>query len=91
LAHQSENLTAAAVKTWLDEGQAFFADKARDDAQALQQLQSCKTPLDVISVEQRWIACRAQAYIDAGFRMITGACLQPEQAAAEAAGFRLPD
>jgi hypothetical protein len=84
-------VAAGAMKTWLETGAAFMEEKGRDDAHALQDLRASKTALDAINAQQEWIARRTQAYISAGFRVIAGACLQPEITAGQAAGFRLPD
>ena len=84
-------MASAAVRTWLEEASAFWSDKARDDAQALAALSACRSPLDVIVAEQNWVAARTSAYIDAGVRLLTGACKQAEQAAAWVAWTRLQD
>lgn len=90
-AEQTRTLVDASVKTWVDESRAFMGDMARDGAQALKDLQACKSPLDVINVEQKWLMARAKAYVDASVRMMAGAFSQAEEAAAENAPFHLPE
>jgi hypothetical protein len=58
---------------------------------ALRELQACKSPFEVVGVEQKWIMARTKACVDASMRMLAGMFLQPEEAAAEAASFQLPD
>jgi len=90
-AAQAENILTAAMRTWIDESQAFIEDMARDGAEAMQGLQACRSPLDLVAVEQKWLMAHAKDYVDAGVRAVSGAVQQPEEAAAAANGFRLPD
>lgn len=90
-AEQTQHLMKASMKTWVEESRAFAEDLARDSSEALQELQTCKSPLDMIVVEQKWLMARTQAYIDAGVRLISGVFELPEEAAAEAASVRLPE
>jgi hypothetical protein len=91
IAVQAENLFSASWRLWAEERQAFVDDMVRDGDEALRELQGCKAPFDLVGVEQTWIMARTKAYIDASMRMFASMFLQPEEAAAEAASFRLPD
>lgn len=90
-AEQTRHLMEAAARTWTDENQAFIDDMVRDSGAALEALQNCQSPLDVIKVEQQWLMARSQAYMDAGMRIMLGAFTQAEEAAAEPGAFHLPD
>lgn len=90
-AEQTRNLMEASVRTWTDESQAFIDDMFRDGGAALQALQACQSPLDVITVEQQWLMARSQAYLNAGMRMMLGAFAQAEEAAAQAGALHLPE
>lgn len=89
-AEQTRHLMEASARTWADESRAFVEDMVRDGGAALQALQTCKSPLDVIKVEQQWLMARGQAYVNAGMRLMLGAFAQAEEAAAET-GFHLPE
>jgi len=90
-AGHSRDLLAASFKTWMAEGCAYVDDLAKDSAEALDGLGRCKTPFDVLRVEQTWLMARSKSWFDAGVRMLTGALHEPESAAAERADFRLPE
>jgi hypothetical protein len=92
IAERSRGFYENALKTWSEESHAFFEAMARDGAAAFEQLQACKSPVDVIGVEQAWLAARSKAYMDAGRRIMeAGAQAAATTAANEAPGFRLPE
>lgn len=90
-AEQTSALARTAVALWANESRSFLEGMARDGAQALQDLGACRTPWQAVAVEQKWLTARTCACIDAGFRIMTGIFLEPEEAVGEAAKFRLPD
>lgn len=91
VAEQGRDLFTASLKTMMAEGRAYIDDLTRDGAEALEGLTRCKTPFDVLMVEQHWLAARSKSWIDAGVRLLAGALHEPESAAAEMAEFRLPE
>jgi hypothetical protein len=90
-AERGQQIMDASVRTWAAEGRAFVEDLGNDNAEALNGLGRCRTPLDVLKVGQRWWLARFKASLDAGMRLILGALHEPESAAAEATAFRLPE
>lgn len=90
-AEQTSKLARTAFAVWADESRSFLDGMARDGAQALEDLSSCRTPLEAAYVEQKWLMARTQACIDTGFRIMAEVFLEPQQATTDAARFRLPD
>lgn len=68
-AERGQTALQAALKTWGQEAESFYAEMARQGAEALAQLQACKSPLEVLSVEQAWLTARSKAYLDSGLRL----------------------
>ncbi len=91
-AERARALSAAAIKTWTDQNQAFLDVMARDSADALAGLQRCKSPFEVLGVGQAWFLARANACGEAGLRLF---CANLHDAEAAATGsspeFRLPE
>jgi hypothetical protein len=90
-AEQGRDFLAASCRTYAAEVGALFEELSKDDAEAADQLSKCRTPFDLLGVQQKWLAGRAEAYMNAGVRMVLGALSEPEAAAAETAFFRLPE
>jgi hypothetical protein len=90
-AERGQEIMDASVRTWAAEGRAFLEDLGKDNAEALNGLGQCRTPLDVLAVGQTWWTARFTAGLDAGIRLVLGALHEPESAAAEVAAFRLPE
>ena len=88
---QTQHLVQASIRTWAEESQAFIDEMAHDSAEAMQALQGCASPIEVIAVEQRYLLARTGAYVEAGWRALLGAVVQPEEAAAECGVFVMPD
>jgi hypothetical protein len=91
-AEQGRSLLDSSFRTCAAEVGAFFEELAKDNAEAANEVSRCRTPFEVLAVQQKWLAGRAEAYINAGLRMALGAVLEPEAAAAEEVGaWRLPE
>lgn len=76
----------SAMQTWLKETQRFQEEMFSQGAAALERLRTCKSPVDVLTVEQAWVAARSRAYLEAGPRFakilaVVAQDLQPGQAA----------
>lgn len=91
LTEQSRHLVDASVRTAAAEAASFLQQRWEDDAKAIRALARCRTPLDLLAVQQTWLSARAEAWMDAASHMVLGALLEPQAAAAETAAFRLPD
>jgi hypothetical protein len=57
---------------WSGEGRRFLEQMAIDAEEAFEHFRTCKSPLDAMAVQQAWLAARAKAYVDTGFRMLRG-------------------
>jgi hypothetical protein len=90
-AAQGRNFLRASFHTCAAEMGAFFQELAKDDAKAASEIIACRTPLELLAVEQRWLAARAEAFATASMRMVLGAMHESEAAAAETGAWRLPD
>jgi hypothetical protein len=58
----------ASLQTWEAEVGRYFEEFSAHSLETLEALGHCESPLDVLSVEQKWMHKRAQAYIDSGMR-----------------------
>lgn len=91
VAERGRSFYETALKTWGEEGHAFFETMARDGAVAFEQLQKCKSPIEALNVEQAWLMARSKAYMDAGRRILEAGVNTARTVANEAPGFRLPE
>ncbi|MCI3134861.1 phasin family protein [Phenylobacterium aquaticum] len=66
---QVRTLFETGVKTWEKEAGGFLEQMSADGAQAWRDLSRCKSPLEMLSVEQAWLSTRAKAYLEAGQRI----------------------
>jgi hypothetical protein len=66
---RSRGMIEASAETWNREAQRYFENFAADGANVAEQLKNCKSPLDVLNVEQAWIASRSRAYMESGLRI----------------------
>lgn len=78
-AARGQDIYEASVTAWTREADRFFSDMNRDGSTALDQLKGCKSPVDVLGVEQAWMMARSRAYAEAGTRFLQAAMagLQP--------------
>lgn len=51
------------------EGHEFLEGMARDHAAAMENFAACKSPIEMISVEQAWLLARTKAYMNCGRRL----------------------
>jgi hypothetical protein len=66
---RGRDMIEASAETWNRETQRYFESFAADGANLAEQLKACKSPLDVLSVEQAWIASRSKACMESGLRI----------------------
>ena len=66
---QMRALFETGVKSWEKEAGGFLEQMSADGAKAWRDLSRCKSPLEMLSVEQAWLATRAKAYMEAGQRI----------------------
>ena len=66
---RGRDMIEASAETWNRETQRYFEGFAADGANVAEQLRNCKSPLDVLSVEQAWIASRSRAYMESSLRI----------------------
>jgi hypothetical protein len=90
-AERSRDLVRVSLETWADENRAYFDDLARDCTEALNALQRCKSPIELLGVERKWLLARSQSVFDASMRMVAGSLHEAENTAARLASFRLPE
>jgi hypothetical protein len=59
---------SAGLRIWEEETSRFLDELIRQDRRTLDRLCECKSPLDVLSVEQDWVRARSRAYLESGLR-----------------------
>ena len=67
-AERGVTVMEAGLAEWAKEAQRFYDEMSAQGAEVLEQLKGCKSPLDVLSVEQAWLAARSKSYLDTGLR-----------------------
>jgi len=67
-AGRSREILEAGLAAWTQEAQRFYDELSVQGRTALEQLKACQSPVDVLSVEQAWLAARSKAYMDSGKR-----------------------
>jgi hypothetical protein len=58
----------ASLAAWTEETQRFYDELALQGQVALEQLKKCQSPIEVLNVEQAWVAARSKAYLESGLR-----------------------
>jgi hypothetical protein len=61
-------LVGAGLKIWRDESTRFIVDFASQNSAIFSRLCECKSPLDVLTVEQDWVRLRSRAYLESSLR-----------------------
>jgi hypothetical protein len=56
------------LRIWERETSRFLEELIQQDRRTLDQLCECKSPLDVLAVEQDWVRARSRAYLESGLR-----------------------
>ncbi|HWA60669.1 MAG TPA: hypothetical protein VG939_04805 [Caulobacteraceae bacterium] len=67
-AERTRGLVETGLATWGQEAERFVEEMAQQARLTLDDLANCKTPLEVMAVEQDWLQARAKAYMDASVR-----------------------
>ena len=65
---RSREMLEAGLEAWTKEAQRFHEEMSVQGTSALEQLKACTSPLEVLSVEQAWVAARSRAYLETGLR-----------------------
>jgi len=58
----------AGLAAWTEEAQRFYDELSLQGQVALDQLRKCQSPMEVLNVEQAWMAARSKAYLESGLR-----------------------
>jgi len=56
------------LRVWETEATRYVEELTTQGRKTLGQLCECKTPFDVLSVEQDWVRARSQFYLESGLR-----------------------
>ncbi len=67
-AGRGREMMEAGLEAWTQEAQRFYEELSLQGHTALEQLKACQSPVDVLSVEQAWLAARSKAYLESGMR-----------------------
>lgn len=67
-ADRSRVAMEVSLTAWTEEAQRFYDELALQGQVALEQLKKCQSPLEVLNVEQAWVAARSKAYLESGLR-----------------------
>lgn len=59
----------AGLEEWSKEGQRFYDEMSTQGFAALEQLKHCKSPVDLLKVEQDWFAARTKSCLESGLRI----------------------
>jgi hypothetical protein len=58
----------ASLTAWTEETQRFYDELALQGKVAIEQLKKCQSPIEILNVEQAWVAARSKAYLESGLR-----------------------
>jgi len=67
-AERGQGALASGLETWTREAQTFYEQMTEQGTTALTQLAACRSPMEVMQVEQAWLKARSKAYLDSGQR-----------------------
>jgi len=67
-AGRGREMMEAGLEAWTQEAQRFYGELSVQGRTALEQLKACQSPVDVLNVEQAWLAARSKAYLESGLR-----------------------
>jgi hypothetical protein len=83
-AGRGREMMEASLAAWTQEAQRFYDEMSAQGRTALEQLKACQSPVEVLSVEQAWLAARSKAYLESGvrFAQVFAAVAQGHKAAA---------
>lgn len=66
--HDVFRLTAASTANLAKEPAIYFSGISRDIAEAGRRLIACRSPLDLVALQQLYVAARGQAWLDGAYR-----------------------
>jgi hypothetical protein len=69
VAARERNLVDTGLNSWSFELQRYFTELSSHNMAALERLRACKTPFDVLKVEQDWMSARSKSYLESGLRL----------------------
>ena len=67
-AEQGGAVFNAGLRIWEDEATRYVEELTAQGQKTLDRLCDCKTPLDVLSIEQDWMRARSRFYLESGVR-----------------------
>jgi hypothetical protein len=67
-AERGEAVFNTGLRVWEDEAERYLEELAAQGRETFGQLCGCKTPLDVLSVEQDWLRARSRFYLESSLR-----------------------
>ncbi|MEY4249805.1 MAG: hypothetical protein RJA87_1438 [Pseudomonadota bacterium] len=67
-ANRTRAVLDASVKAFQSESAEFLDEFSSQSEEALEQMARCKSPLEVIAVQQGWMQARSLAYLQSGLR-----------------------
>jgi hypothetical protein len=67
-AEQGGAVFSAGLRIWEDEATRYVEELTAQGQRTLDRLCDCKTPLDILSIEQEWLRARSQFYLESGVR-----------------------
>jgi len=67
-AERGQTALTSGLETWTREAQTFYEQMSEQGATALTQLAACRSPIEVMQVEQAWLSARSKAYLESGQR-----------------------
>lgn len=89
---QARALAGLTAEAWLDQGRTLFASMIGDGVAAFEALRACRSPLDILLVEQAWLSARSAAYLGAGTDLVVAGLQAADGVAARPLQrFVLPD
>jgi len=65
---RGRGLLEAGLEAWSHETQRYYDELSSQGAMVMEQLKACQSPVEVLGVEQAWLAARAKAYLESGLR-----------------------
>lgn len=74
------------LRIWEQETSRFLEELIEQDRRTFDQLCECKSPLDVLAVEQDWVRARSRAYLESGLRFAGAFAAISQETLGEAAG-----
>jgi hypothetical protein len=68
VAERGQDLVETGLRAWESQAGRYFEEIAAHSRATLQALAKCRSPLDVLAVEQAWLKTRGEVYLDSGLR-----------------------